>query len=291
MLSQNPRRPVRIDFPTSARPTQPMESSPVKAIIIGGAEDKENDRAILATFFRAAGGARARILIIPTASGQPDLLGEVYRVLFAQMGAQTVQVLNFTQRQQADEPEVEAILERATAIFMTGGDQVRLTTILAHTRFNRVLHQLWQENRLLVGGTSAGASAMGSCMIAWGTSGAPPKRSIVQLGTGMGLLPPLIIDQHFFNRNRLARLITAVAAYPTCLGLGIDENTAVMLFADGTLEVIGEGSVTIVDGTKLSYSNAPQVDEDHPLSVCDLKLHILVKSARYHLGRHEIMAT
>ncbi|WP_287130959.1 cyanophycinase [Candidatus Cyanaurora vandensis] len=231
-------------MPEGSNLTMPIQP-PVNVIIIGGAEDKENDKLILAKVFQAAGGLKARILIVPTASAEPELLGAVYEQLFIEMGAQSVVVLDLTTRAQADLPEMEWRLKQATCVFLTGGDQVRLTTILAHTRFSRVLRQLWEEHRLLIAGTSAGASALGSCMIAWGTSGESPSRSIVELATGMGLLPSLIIDQHFFNRNRLARLIAAVAAHPTYLGMGIDENTAVLLGAEGLFEVVGEGAVTI----------------------------------------------
>jgi cyanophycinase len=263
--------------------------TPVKAVIIGGAEDKEGDKVILQQVWLAAGGKQARILIVPTASGEPEILGEIYRTLFNNLGCIQVQVLNVTSRPQAESIEAENALRNATAVFLTGGDQVRLVTILAHTRFGRSLRQLWQDNCLLIAGTSAGASAFGACMIAWGVSGESPRQRIVELTTGMGLLPSLIIDQHFFNRNRLARLITAVTANPGCLGLGIDENTAVMLSTDNVLEVIGEGSVTIVDGTQLTYSNVIGVSEESPLSVHDLKLHILVKNARFHLTKHQVM--
>jgi len=268
-------------------PQRPL-SSPISTVIIGGAEDKEQDKAILSTVLRAAGGKGARILIIPTASGEPELLGEIYRALFTHMGAQRVEVLNLSSRPQADLPEMAALLQQMTAVFLTGGDQVRLATILAHTRFGQALKNLWQEGRLVIAGTSAGASALGSCMIAWGTSGEAPHRGILQLSTGLGLLPGLIIDQHFFNRNRLARLITAVASNPTCLGIGIDENTAVTLSHDGRLTVLGEGSVTLVDGRQLSFNNLPRVDEDSPLSVYDLKLHILVSGGSYHLTKQTI---
>lgn len=264
---------------------------PFKVVIIGGAEDKEKDKTILFRVFHAAGGPRARILIVPTASAEPELLGAVYRQIFLQMGADFVQVLDLTSRMQADQPELEALLRQATCVFMTGGDQVRLTTILAHTRFNRVMKELWDANRILIAGTSAGASAMGSRMIAWGTSGESPRRNIVELTTGIGLMPSLLIDQHFFNRNRLTRLIVAISAHPTCLGLGIDENTAVLVNAEGILEVVGEGAVTIVDGSHLSYTNAPLLNEEDPLSICDLKVHILVNRARYHLEKRQILRT
>jgi cyanophycinase len=268
-------------------PQRPL-SSPISTVIIGGAEDKEKDKAILSTVLRAAGGKSARMLIIPTASGEPELLGEIYRAIFTQMGAQRVEVLNLSSRPQADLPDMAALLQQMTAVFLTGGDQVRLVTILAHTRFGQALKNLWQEGHLVIAGTSAGASALGSCMIAWGTSGEAPHRGILQLSTGLGLLPGLIIDQHFFNRNRLARLITAVASNPTCLGIGIDENTAVTLSHDGRLTVLGEGSVTLVDGRQLSFNNLPRVDEDSPLSVYDLKLHILVSGGSYHLTKQTI---
>ncbi len=260
----------------------------VKTVIIGGAEDKEQDKTILSTVLQAAGGTQARLLIIPTASGEPEILGEIYRLLFTQMGCATAQVLNLTNRFQADTPEMEKLLREATGVFLTGGDQVRLATILAHTRFTQILKSLWQTNQVVIAGTSAGASALGTCMIGWGTSSESPRSAIVELSTGLGFLPSLIIDQHFFNRNRLARLITAVTANPMCLGLGIDENTAVALTPDGLLEVLGEGSVTIVDAAQLSHRYLPP-QEEAPLSVCDLKLHILVQGAQYQIQQRRLV--
>ncbi len=273
--------------PQTQRTVRPLARSPVHVIIIGGAEDKENEKVILTSVFQAAGAAAARILVIPTASGEPDVLGNLYYELFSHMGASHVQVLNLTSRIQAEQPEVEQALMEATAVFMTGGDQVRLTSVLAHTRFHRVLQRQWQEGKLVIAGTSAGASAMSHSMIAWGTSGEAPKPSIVEMTTGMGLLPQFIIDQHFFNRNRLARLITAVATNPNCLGLGIDENTAVMLTVDGFLEVIGEGTVTLVDGSHAFTT--PNRDDDQPLSVADLKIHILVHQGRFNLAKRQVI--
>jgi cyanophycinase len=261
--------------------------SPV--LVVGGAEDKENDKSILKTFHSLSGGSQARILIVPTASSMPEILGEVYRLLFSRMGAAAVEVLSLTNRPEAErEAAIEAVQE-STGLFMTGGDQMRLSQVLAGTGVAEAMRQRSRAGELVIAGTSAGAAAMGECMIARGYSGESPCRNIVELSDGIGILKGIIIDQHFHNRNRLTRLMTAIASRPECLGIGIDENTAVVLRADGVLEVIGDGTVTIVDGSELVYNTINDSQADEPFSVGSFRVHVMARGLRYHIRERKTL--
>ncbi|AGY57372.1 cyanophycinase [Gloeobacter kilaueensis] len=258
-------------------------------VVIGGAEDKEREKSILKTFFTIAGGPQARILIIPSASSMPEILAEVYRLVFVQMGAAKVDVLNITSRFEADLVETVERVRASSGVFMTGGDQVRLCNLIAHSALARAMQQGSILGQLVLAGTSAGASALGACMIARGYSGEAPKRNIVELSEGLGILKNVIVDQHFHNRNRLPRLMTAVAARPDCLGIGIDENTACILHAEGTLEVIGEGTVTIVDGSELIYNTINEIQAYQPLSVGSFRLSVMAQGLRYNLRERKTL--
>ncbi|MBC8121875.1 MAG: cyanophycinase [Gemmatimonadaceae bacterium] len=258
-------------------------------IVIGGAEDKEREKTILRAFHQYAGAEQARILIIPTASSMPEILAEVYRLLFEQMGADWVRILNVSSRLEAQSPWVVDLVALSTGIFMTGGDQLRLANLLADTDMARKMQEEWQTGRLVIAGTSAGASAMGDSMISRGYSGESPKREMVELSVGLGILNNVIIDQHFHNRNRLPRLMTAIASRPYCTGIGIDENTAIILQRDGLLEVIGQGTVTIVDGSELTYNNVVDIPAHHPLSATNFRIHVMAQGLRYHLRERKLL--
>jgi cyanophycinase len=276
--------------------SRPVEAAQILAkqsgspmIIIGGAEDKENEKSILATFHQLAGGTQARILILPTASSMPEILGEVYRQLFVKMGVAKADVLRVASRYEAELSETAELVKTYTGLFMTGGDQLRLCQVIAGTLMADAMQASSQAGELVIAGTSAGASAMGDCMIARGYSGESPRRSIVDLTVGLGILQNVIIDQHFHNRNRLARLMTAVSLRPDCLGVGIDENTAVILQQDSSLEVMGEGSVAIVDGSELVYNTIKETESSQPFSVGSFRIHIMAKGQRFSLRDRKIL--
>jgi cyanophycinase len=271
----------------AARILAKQSGSPM--IIIGGAEDKENEKSILATFHQLAGGTQARILILPTASSMPEILGEVYRQLFVKMGVAQADVLRVASRYEAELSETAELVKTYTGLFMTGGDQLRLCQVIAGTLMADAMQASSQAGELVIAGTSAGASAMGDCMIARGYSGESPRRSIVDLTVGLGILQNVIIDQHFHNRNRLARLMTAVALRPDCLGVGIDENTAVILQQDSSLEVMGEGSVAIVDGGELVYNTINETESSQPFSASGFRIHIMAKGQRFSLRDRKIL--
>ena len=267
------------------------QATKTAVLVIGGAEDKVSGREILQTFFSRAGATDAHIAIIPSASREPELIGDRYLRIFQEMGARQIDLLDIRERSGCEEPYVQACLEACTGLFLTGGDQLRLCAVLADTQVMETVRQRVQRSQLTLAGTSAGAAVMGHHMIAGGGSGESPNRTLVEMGTGLGILPEVIVDQHFQNRNRMARLISAIAAHPDQLGIGIDEDTCAMVEADGLLQVMGKGTVTIVDPGEMSYTNWPHVGEAEPLSLHNLRLHILSSGDRYHLHQRKVLDT
>ena len=250
-------------------------------IAIGGAENKENDRRILERFVTASGGARADLVVIPTASRMHET-GPRYEQLFSDAGAARVTVMDFDTRRDACEPGRLARLEQASGIFFTGGNQLRLTTLLGGTPVAKLIRGA-NARGVTVGGTSAGASILSEHMIAAGDEGSALVAGSVRLAPGLGLTNRFIIDQHFRQRDRLGRLLTALAYNPFAVGIGLDEDTAAVIGPDETVEIEGSGGVTIVDASEVSYSSIDSVEEGQPACVLGLKLHILVAGATFNL--------
>jgi cyanophycinase len=262
--------------------TQSFKSA---VMVIGGGEDKVQDRKILKAFVEHAGGSQARIAIIPCASREPDIIGRIYSDIFTDLRASTVQVWDIRERPRHSLEEAEKLVRDFTGVFMTGGDQLRLTSLIADTCLAHVMRQLIAEEALVLAGTSAGAAVMGTAMISGGGSGESPQKQLVTMGTGLSFLPEILVDQHFHNRNRMARLLTAIAAHPEKLGVGIDEDTVAIFESDQILKVMGRGTVTIVDPGEVSYSNQVWVSQDAPLTIHNLRVHILSAGSKYHLGK------
>ncbi len=254
-------------------------------MVIGGAEDKVHGREILTSFFNRSGGTDARIAVIPSASREPAIIGERYRTIFTEMGAKGIEILDLQERVQCEDALMQQYVQDCTGVFMTGGDQLRLCSILGDTPLMQIVRQRAQKGEITLAGTSAGAAVMGHYMIAGGGSGESPNRSLVDMTTGLGLIPELLVDQHFHNRNRMARLLSAVAAHPDRIGIGIDEDTCALCEGDGILRVIGKGSVTIVDPGEMTHTNAGQVGGTDPISLCNLRLHLLCYGDRYDLRK------
>jgi cyanophycinase len=250
-------------------------------IAIGGAENKENDRRILERFVSASGGGQADIVVIPTASRMHET-GARYEQLFTDIGAARVTVMDFDTRRDCQEPGRLTRLEEASGIFFTGGNQLRLTTLLGGTPVARLIRSA-NARGVTVGGTSAGASILSEHMIAAGDEGSAVVAGSVRLAPGLGLTNRFIIDQHFRQRDRLGRLLTALAYNPFAIGIGLDEDTAALIGPDETVEVEGTGGVTIVDASEVSYSSIGGVQEGQPACVLGLKLHILVTGATFNL--------
>ncbi len=266
------------------------QATKTAVLVIGGAEDKVHGREILQTFFCRAGSSDAHIAIIPSASREPSIIGARYLSIFAEMGAKKVEILDIRERLQCEEPDIQACLAASTGVFLTGGDQLRLCAVLADTPAMEIIRTRVKRGQLTLAGTSAGAAVMGHHMIAGGGSGESPNRALVDMAVGLGILPNVIVDQHFHNRNRMGRLISAIASHPDRIGMGIDEDTCALVEGDGTLQVMGKGTVTIVDPGEVSHTNNPDVGSNEPLSVHNLRLHILSYGDRYHLLERTLLA-
>ena len=258
-------------------------------LVIGGAEDKYNERRILKKFLELAGGEKAEILIVPVSSDFPEFAADIYVQAFRRLGVANPRVLRATSRQDVFNADADALLDGVTGVFMTGGDQMRLVSVLGGTRFSQKLRQLAAETDIVLAGTSAGAAGMSTSMIVRGESTPHPHKNSVRLSPGLGMLKNVIIDQHFTERGRISRLITAVSYNPYNLGIGIDENTAIILDKEGVLEVFGQGTVTIVDGSQITYNEIAEVDDHQSFSVCGLQLHILGDGLIYdYFARHPL---
>ena len=256
-------------------------------MIIGGAEDKLRDRVILARFVQLAGGAQARILVISTASSLGDEATQLYRELFTHMGAGRVEGLRPVTREEANDPAAAASVEAATGIFLTGGNQLRLASVVGGTAVGAELVQAHQRG-VAIAGTSAGASAVSTHMMAFGASGATPKNRMAQISAGLGILKGVVVDQHFEQRTRLGRLLAVVAQSPSLVGLGLDEDTAAIIYPDQTLEVIGRGAVTIVDGSQ-AVTDAFQARGHRPIMVSGAVLHSLPAGHRFDLAARTLL--
>jgi cyanophycinase len=248
---------------------------------IGGAENKENDRHILERFIRVSGGVNANVVVIPTASRMHET-GPRYEKLFKELGAAEVTSMDFDTRRDCQETGRLRRIEEATGIFFTGGNQLRLTTLLGGTPVAKLI-RMRNAQGVTVGGTSAGASILSEHMIAFGDEGSSVVSGSVRLAPGLGLTNRFIIDQHFRQRDRLGRLITALAYNPFAVGIGLDEDTAAFIGPDETIEVEGSGGMTIVDASEVSYSSIGEVGEGQPVSVLGLRVHILVAGATFNL--------
>ena len=257
-------------------------------IVIGGAEDKVRERVILSRFVRLAGGADANIAVISTASSLGPLAGEMYRRVFGELGAAHVEPIHTTTRAQCAEPSAVRAVRDATGVFLTGGNQLRLSSTLGGTPLAQAVVQRHREGAV-VAGTSAGASAMSTHMVAFGASGATPKQRMVQMAAGLGILPGVIIDQHFEQRNRIGRLLAIIAQNPSLIGIGVDEDTAAVVAPNHVLEVIGRRSVTIIDGAN-SETDAWEVKAHRPLMISNVVLHSLPGGYRFDLERRERLA-
>jgi cyanophycinase len=252
-------------------------------IVIGGAEDKVRDRVILGRFIALAGGPEARIAVIATASSLGIEAGERYREVFLELGAAEVVPVNAVTRMQANDEHTAGVILGASGIFLTGGNQLRLSSMLGGTRLADAIMGRFRGGAV-VAGTSAGASAVSSHMIAFGASGATPKHRMAQIAAGLGLLPGVIVDQHFQQRNRLGRLLSLIAQNPSLLGLGVDEDTAGVVGPDQVMEVIGRGSITVVDGAA-SETDAWEIRGHRPLMISGVVLHSLPAGYRFDLRR------
>ena len=256
---------------------------------IGGAEDKVGDETILKRFVRLCGGRNAAIAVIPTAS-ELRSTGRRYEELFRDLRVAKAWVLPFETRKQCEDPEELSVLEKANGVFLTGGSQLRLGTTLGGTPVAKAL-RLMSARGVHVAGTSAGAAFLSEHMIAYGEEGATPHAGMVALAPGLGLTNRIVVDQHFRERDRLGRLLTALAFNPFAVGIGLDEDTAAFIGPDETLEVVGSGGITIVDPSSIEYSSMDAAKQGQPVSLVGVKLHVLIRGGTYNLHTRVANAT
>ncbi|MBW4542880.1 MAG: cyanophycinase [Symplocastrum torsivum CPER-KK1] len=251
-------------------------------VIIGGAEDKEGDCTILREFVRRSGGLQARIVVMTVATELPREVGDNYTRVFERLGVENVRIVDTVYREDATDASALEAIEKATGVFFTGGDQARISSVLKDTDIDKALHKRFSEG-IVIGGTSAGAAMMPDMMIVEGDGETNPRVEIVKMEPGMAFLPGVVIDQHFAQRGRIGRLLSAVAQQPVVLGFGIDENTAIVV-NNNQLEVIGEGAVTVIDVSDITHTNLGQILKDEDLALCGVKLHILPHGYRFDLN-------
>ena len=260
-------------------------------MIIGGAEDKLRKRTILKEFVHAAGGAEARIAVLPTASSLGTEVTGVYDALFRREGAAEVLPIRPESRAEASDPRWVEALAGATGIFMTGGNQLKLSSIICATPLGDAIHEA-HERGVVVAGTSAGASIQSSHMVAFGGPGATPKQRMTQVAAGLGLLDSAVIDQHFDQRNRYGRLLMIVSQSPQLLGIGVDEDTCALVEpeTDGRriLRVIGKGAVTIMDPAEIT-TNAFEAQRSSAILASGVRLHVLPDGFSFDLASRTLM--
>ena len=254
---------------------------------VGGAEDKDSNPVILRRFVELAGGEQARVAVIPTASRLEDT-GARYERIFRELGAGDARSLELKRREDASQEEWLAYLREATGVFLTGGNQLRISTILGGTDVARLIRQA-NARGVPVGGTSAGAAILSEHMIAFGKSGATPRAGMVSLAPGFGLTNRVVIDQHFRQRDRIGRLLAALAYNPFAVGIGLDEDTAAFIDGENVLEVRGSGAITIVDASSLEHSSMGSASDGDSICMTGIRLHILNEGGRFDL--HSRVAT
>jgi cyanophycinase len=243
-----------------------------RLVAVGGAEDKEGDCVILKEFVRLAKGAKARVVVMTVATDHPAEVGREYKNVFRRLGVDDTEVVDVSAREDASAPGALEQIRRATALYFTGGDQLHITSLMGGTEMQKLIH-----------GTSAGAAMMSNSMIIGGGGEENPRVEAVRIGPGMDLLVGAMIDTHFSQRGRHGRLLTAVAHYPQDLGLGIDENTALVVNKT-EFEVIGAGAVTVIDAGAMSYTNLPYADECEGLALYGVGVHVLPAGYKFDLA-------
>ena len=278
-----------LSAPVASAPSRRVAQGPVMPI--GGAEETEPGGEILERFVDLAGGKKARIVIIPTASDDPQRSGEGYATLFREMGAKEVDWLRVERREDANaEPALE-LLREATGIFITGGDQARLVELLVGTLVMECIRTR-NADGVIVAGTSAGASILSALMMAGGTgvggasNGSAARKGMVDTVAGFGLLQDIIIDQHFSQRGRLGRLLSVFAGTPGLIGIGLDEDTAVLIDREGTLEAVGSNMVTIVDGRN-TISDYFDRQDGEVLTITGSSLHVLAGGRQFDVDARQ----
>ncbi|MDQ0217339.1 cyanophycinase [Peribacillus cavernae] len=257
-------------------------------LIIGGAEEKIHDGEVLSKFVELAGDKNSRIGILPTASEIPDDVSSDYIHTFKQLGVVRVEVINVATRECAEDPSIMELIDSLSAVFITGGDQSRLSELIGGTKLHETLMEKWKKGMVLAG-TSAGASIMAKQMIVAADTKLNDDKLTVKLGTGFGFLDHVLIDQHFSQRARFDRLLSAIADNTEIIGIGIDENTAILVH-DNKFKVYGEHQVLVMDGKSSNYVNV-KVSENgsEELTISGFQLHTLTKGYSFDLANRKLI--
>jgi cyanophycinase len=280
-----------LSAPVASAPSRRVSQGPVMPI--GGAEETEPGGEILERFVALAGGKKARIAIVPTASDDPQRSGEGYATLFRKMGAKEADWLRVERREDANTEEAFSLLLEATGIYISGGDQARLVRFLVGTLVMECI-RLRNADGVIVAGTSAGASILSALMMAGGTgiagdsNGAAARKGMVDVVAGFGLVQDIIIDQHFSQRGRMGRLLSVFAGTPGLIGIGLDEDTAVLIDREGTLEALGSNMVTIVDGRN-TVSDYFDRQEGEVLTITGSSLHVLANGRQFDVDTRRVI--
>ncbi|MGB0844491.1 MAG: cyanophycinase [Alphaproteobacteria bacterium] len=264
-------------------PAKTDDTNPRGWIIpIGGGDRKIRTSTIIQKFVELSGGSDARMVIIPTAS-QLDTAGQRTKKVFAELGVKEIEIVDLATRADCNDPDFVKKLEQATGIFFTGGNQLRLATTIGGTAAAKALRS-GNARGVHIAGTSAGAAFVCEHMIAIGKSGGTPKRGLASLSPGLGLTNRVIVDQHFRERDRLGRLMTALAYNPFTTGIGVDEDTAAFIAPDDVIHVYGSGGLTIVDPSKLQFSSMADAEMGEAVGLIGIQLHILLAGDSYDLN-------
>lgn len=273
-------------------------------IAIGGAEDKGTESegfynahnnlhffelGILKRVVQEMGGVDARIEVVTTASSIPLEVAENYLTAFQKLGCTNVDVMNIRNREEAKDPSFEERIAKADGVMFSGGDQLRLTTIFGGTKFLEIIIDRYLHEGLVIAGTSAGAMAMSNTMIYQGRSDLAHLKGEVKITTGLAFVPNVIIDSHFDKRGRFNRLAQAVSSNPACTGIGLGEDTGVVIRNGNELEAIGSGAVVIIDGKDIRHSNITEVNMGTPISVENIRVHVMVHGNAYNVKKREFI--
>ncbi|EQB87071.1 cyanophycinase [Clostridium punense] len=255
-------------------------------IIIGGAEDKKGEKEILKEVCSKLDRENEELVIATVATELPEEVGKEYTKIFRNLGVKKISVLDIQEREHAFEEKNVDMLKAASIVFFTGGDQLKITSLLGGTPLYKVIKDIYKDGCVFVG-TSAGASVMSDTMIISGSDDDSPKKCTVKMAPGLGLIKDVIIDQHFAQRGRVGRLLGAIAENPECLGIGIDEDTAIEVCDKGYFKVIGSSAVYVIDASNISYTNVSEQNPDELLSMFNVKMHVLKCDDRFDLIKRQ----
>lgn len=256
-------------------------------IIIGGAEDKKGESVILKQAKEML-SEHDRLSVLTTATENPEEVGKSYKEAFTRLGIKRIEILNINTRDDANSKDICEILETSKCVFFTGGDQLRITSILGGTNCYRQLKKLYYSGGIVMG-TSAGASVMSSTMVVEGNDNEPARKCTLKMAPGLGFMENTIIDQHFDQRGRFGRLLCGVAENPDVLGIGIDEDTAIKVYPDGHFEIIGSNSVTVIDGSTIKSSNVSELNQNELLAIVGVTVHTLPQGYGFDLNSREVL--